>query len=211
MSRILVVDDEPTCRGPLAKLLELEGFEADTAEDGLQAMERIEQRPPDLIVLDLLMPRMDGVQFLEELRKDRKWSSTPILLVTGQHDSKLQARAMALGVQEYLFKAATPFTRLLNMIYKHLGTRPEPVPAPAKPRVAPEPHPDAPEDDDASADEPRVAVTPNNGAAARRNGLGSAARSGIGGRLRHRSGVKGERIGEKPERAEKGTRQRAKH
>lgn len=134
MSRILVVDDEPSCRGPLAKLLELEGFEVDTAEDGLVAIERLRARRPDIIVLDLLMPRMDGVQFLEELRKDPSYDPLPILLVTGQHDSKLQSRAVSLGVREYLFKAATPFMKLLGILHKHLGD--EPSPAPPKPARA---------------------------------------------------------------------------
>lgn len=140
MPRILIVDDEPSCRGPLSRLLELEGYEVVTAEDGLDALDRMGERRPDLVLLDLLMPRMDGVQFLEVVRKDKHYESLPILLVTGQHDSKLQARAMELGVQEYLFKSATPFMKLLSMVQKHLGlSAPLVPPRPSKPRKAERP------------------------------------------------------------------------
>jgi CheY-like chemotaxis protein len=137
MPRILVVDDEPSCRGPLSKLLELEGYEVVTAGDGLEALDRMRERQPDLILLDLLMPRMDGVQFLAAVRKEKRYDGLPILLVTGQHDSRLQAKAMDLGVQEYLFKTATPFTKLLALIQKHLGL-PGPLipPRPSKPKKA---------------------------------------------------------------------------
>ena len=135
MPRILVVDDEPSCRGPLSQLLELEGYEVGVAGDGLDALERMQERQPDLILLDLLMPRMDGVQFLEVVRKDKRYEGLPILLVTGQHDSKAQAKAMQLGVQEYLFKTATPFMKLLSLVQKHLRL-PGPLvpPRPSKPK-----------------------------------------------------------------------------
>jgi CheY-like chemotaxis protein len=137
MPRILVVDDEPSCRGPLSQLLELEGYEVATAEDGLEALQRMQERRPDLVLLDLLMPRMDGVQFLEKVRSEKRYEGLPILLVTGQHDSRLQAKATGLGVQEYLFKTATPFMKLLTLIQKHLGL-PGPLvpPRPSKPKKA---------------------------------------------------------------------------
>ena len=77
------------------------------------------------------------MQFLEVVRKEKRYDGLPILLVTGQHDSKLQAKAMGLGVQEYLFKTATPFMKLLGMVQKHLGL-PGPLvpPRPSKPKKA---------------------------------------------------------------------------
>src|SRR5688572_9048376 len=119
MARILVVDDEPSCRGPLSKLLELEGYETDVAADGVEAMDRLAQRLPDLVLLDLLMPRMDGVQVLESICKDQRLKNLPVIIVTGQHDSRKQSRAMELRAREYLFKAATPFNRLLGILQKH--------------------------------------------------------------------------------------------
>jgi CheY-like chemotaxis protein len=121
----------------LSQLLQIEGYEVATAEDGLDALERMEERKPDLILLDLLMPRMDGVQFLQVVRNEKRYEGLPILLVTGQHDSRLQAKATGLGVQEYLFKTATPFMKLLTLIQKHLGL-PGPLvpPRPSKPKKA---------------------------------------------------------------------------
>ena len=121
MARILVVDDETSCRGPLARLLELEGFQTTVAGDGKEALDSVARAVPDLVVLDLLMPRMDGVEFLEAIRKDGKYDSLPVVVVTGVHDSKKMSKALALGAKEYLFKCDTPFPRLLGILQKHLG------------------------------------------------------------------------------------------
>ena len=121
MARILVVDDEISCRGPLARLLQLEGFDTTTAGDGAEALSSVKQSAPDLVVLDLIMPKMDGVGFLEAIRKESQYDSLPVLVVTGVHDSKRMTKAMELGAREYLFKADTPFPRLVGIIQKHLG------------------------------------------------------------------------------------------
>ena len=121
MARILVVDDEISCRGPLSRLLQLEGFETTTAGDGKEALDSVSAAAPDLVILDLLMPRMDGVGFLEAIRKDSRFNAMPVLVVTGVHDSKRMTKAMELGAREYLFKCDTPFPRLLGILQKHLG------------------------------------------------------------------------------------------
>lgn len=80
--RVLVVDDEPNVRDYLAQILLDAGFNVDTAGDGVEAMEKIQEDPPDFISLDLVMPRKSGHKLLYELRKDRKLSSIPVLIVT---------------------------------------------------------------------------------------------------------------------------------
>jgi CheY-like chemotaxis protein len=134
----------------LSQLLQLEGYETDTAADGLEAMDRLAQRLPDLILLDLLMPRMDGVQFLESIRGDERFKKLPVIMVTGQHDSRKQSRAMELGAREYLFKAATPFNRLLGILQKHLGDEAPQRPVKDKPeaKAAPRKGEDREEDPD---------------------------------------------------------------
>jgi CheY-like chemotaxis protein len=81
--RILVVDDEPDVRAYLRTALEDAGFLVETASDGLEALESIRRTPPDLISLDLVMPRHSGARFYHELQKDRKLSKIPVLIVTG--------------------------------------------------------------------------------------------------------------------------------
>ena len=81
--RILVVDDEEDVREYLKAALEDAGFQVDTASDGLQALESARQNPPDLISLDLVMPRHSGAKCYHDLHKDKRLSSIPVLVVTG--------------------------------------------------------------------------------------------------------------------------------
>ena len=121
MPNILIVDDESDCRSPLARLLQIEGYQIVQASDGLEALQRIEEQKTDLILLDLLMPRLDGVGFLERMRADARFKDVPVFLVTAVHDPKMLNRAKALGITEYLFKGDVPFMRMLELIKKTLG------------------------------------------------------------------------------------------
>ncbi len=80
---ILVVDDEADVRNFLMAALIEAGFNVVTAEDGFEAMEAVEKYGPDLISLDLVMPRKSGVKFYRDLSKNKKWSKIPIIIVTG--------------------------------------------------------------------------------------------------------------------------------
>jgi two-component system alkaline phosphatase synthesis response regulator PhoP len=80
---VLVVDDEPDVRAYLSSALEDAGFLVQTARDGLEALEMVRRDPPDLISLDLVMPRHSGAKFYRELQKDRKLAKIPVLIVTG--------------------------------------------------------------------------------------------------------------------------------
>jgi CheY-like chemotaxis protein len=142
MATILIVDDDPDCRRPLATLLEHEGYRILQADDGLEGMQRLREAKVDLILLDMVMPGVDGIAMLQAIRKDPRYAGIPVLLVTAYHDPRKLAKAMALGVQEYLFKGEVPFCRILELVKKHLGEfhiprrrgrkpknpRPQPVP-----------------------------------------------------------------------------------
>jgi CheY-like chemotaxis protein len=81
--RILVVDDEADVRDYLKTALEDEGFLVETACDGLEALEHVREAPPDLISLDLVMPRHSGARFYHDLQKDKALAKIPILIITG--------------------------------------------------------------------------------------------------------------------------------
>jgi CheY-like chemotaxis protein len=81
--RVLVVDDEPDVRDYLKGALIDAGFQVETARDGLEAMEMVQRNPPDLISLDLVMPRHSGAKLHHALQKDKQLSSIPVLIVTG--------------------------------------------------------------------------------------------------------------------------------
>jgi len=80
---ILVVDDEEDVRRYLQMALEDADFNVLTAQDGLEALETVKQKAPDLISLDLVMPKHSGAKFFRELQKNKEWSKIPVLIVTG--------------------------------------------------------------------------------------------------------------------------------
>jgi CheY-like chemotaxis protein len=85
--RILVVDDEPDVRNFLAAFLEDAGFKVDTAIDGMDALEKLEENPPDLMTLDMVMPRLSGVKVIRKMRKNKKWADLPVIVITAHaHD-----------------------------------------------------------------------------------------------------------------------------
>jgi len=83
MSLILVVDDHAATREPLAKLLRYEGYETAVACNGAEALEALRERKPDLVLLDLLMPKMDGMAFLDQASREPHGADLPVIVVTG--------------------------------------------------------------------------------------------------------------------------------
>jgi DNA-binding response OmpR family regulator len=100
--KILLVDDEESITSSLAFFLTSSNFEVDTAADGLEALEKIDAFQPDLVVLDILMPRMDGREVLRRLRRSNNW--TPIILLTKVGESTERAIALEEGADDYINK-----------------------------------------------------------------------------------------------------------
>lgn len=80
--KILIVDDEPDIRNFLSACIEDAGFLTETAKDGVEALEKVAADPPDLITLDLVMPRRSGVQVIRELQKNEQWAKIPVIVIT---------------------------------------------------------------------------------------------------------------------------------
>ncbi len=81
--KILVVDDEPDVRNFLATCIEDAGFKVETAMDGVDALEKVRANVPDLITLDMVMPRRSGINFMRKLRKEnKKWANIPVIVIT---------------------------------------------------------------------------------------------------------------------------------
>jgi len=133
MKRVLVVDDEDDVRNYLKTALEDAGFEVETAADGFEALEAVRRNPPDLISLDLVMPRHSGARFYRELQKDKQLSKIPVLVVTG-HARDEMGRAdfedMTMsGPGVYLEKPVRPAS-YVSAARKLLGMEPLDMPAP---------------------------------------------------------------------------------
>jgi DNA-binding response OmpR family regulator len=104
--RVLLVDDETAITENLAPFLERSGFEVTTKADGEQALQGIEQWKPDLVVLDVLMPRLDGREVLRRLRK--QGDMTPVILLTQVGEASERAMALEEGADDYLNKPFNP-------------------------------------------------------------------------------------------------------
>lgn len=104
--RILLVDDEAAITANLAPFLERAGFTVTVAGDGAQALQQVSRGAPDLIILDVLMPRMDGRQVLRHLRHAGDW--TPIILLTQVGEASERAMALEEGADDYINKPFDP-------------------------------------------------------------------------------------------------------
>ena len=121
MSTILVVDDTALARDAVAKLLEYEGFKTMRAKNGKEAWAMMYHDRPDLVVLDLMMPEMDGVTFLSLVRCDPLWRGLPVVVLTGADDrDHLITRAWDLGVDDLVPKATFGVDDLVARIRHHL-------------------------------------------------------------------------------------------
>jgi chemosensory pili system protein ChpA (sensor histidine kinase/response regulator) len=101
---VMVVDDSLTVRRITSRLLTREGFRVVTAKDGLDALQELAKETPDVVLLDIEMPRMDGFEFTKTVKADPKHARIPIVMITSRTADKHRARAAELGVDLYLGK-----------------------------------------------------------------------------------------------------------
>lgn len=101
---ILIADDDPRNRKLLETLLHANGYQVRAAESGLAALASIADTPPDLILLDLMMPGMDGFEVVRRLKADPASSQIPVIMVTALDDAGSRARLAAAGVSEIITK-----------------------------------------------------------------------------------------------------------
>ena len=118
--KILVVDDEQMTTDLAKTFLEKHGFEVVIASDGEQALELAEEQIPDLILLDVMLPTIDGFEVCKKLKDNAMFENTPILMFTAKGLSSDVERGEAVGADEYIIK---PFSgkALVATIRKHLG------------------------------------------------------------------------------------------
>lgn len=125
MKKILIVDDSPTIVEITKAMLKEEGFEIDTASDGKEALEKVKQFKPDLMLLDIMMPDMDGYSVVKALRRDASAGSpdyTKVIVVTSK--DKMREMFELEGIEGYIVK---PFfrTELMDRIAEVLGVEDE--------------------------------------------------------------------------------------
>jgi chemosensory pili system protein ChpA (sensor histidine kinase/response regulator) len=117
---VMVVDDSLTMRKVTGRVLERHNFEVVVARDGIEALERLEERVPDLMLLDIEMPRMDGYELATAMRADDRFRGVPIVMITSRTGEKHRQRAFEIGVQRYLGKPYQELDLMRN-VYDLLG------------------------------------------------------------------------------------------
>jgi DNA-binding response OmpR family regulator len=103
-ARILIVDDEVYNRQLLEIMLAPEGFLLEMADTGAAALEAIARHPPDLVLLDIMMPDMDGYEVTTQIKGNPATSRIPVILITSRDDQKARTRGLAAGAEEFLTK-----------------------------------------------------------------------------------------------------------
>jgi len=119
LGTILVIDDSLTVRKLVSLTLERRGYTVDMAKDGLEALSKINERLPDLIFLDITMPRMDGYQLCKIIRNNKQTSKIPVVMLSAKDGFFDKMKGKMVGASDYLTK---PFDAgvLLKAITKHL-------------------------------------------------------------------------------------------
>lgn len=101
---VMVVDDSVTVRKVTSRFLEREGYQVITAKDGVDALKILQDHTPDLMLLDIEMPRMDGFEVAKNIRTTARWKHIPIVMITSRTGDKHREHALSIGVNEYLGK-----------------------------------------------------------------------------------------------------------
>ncbi|WP_428959716.1 Hpt domain-containing protein [Xanthomonas oryzae] len=117
---VMVVDDSLTMRKVTGRVLERHNLDVITARDGVEALELLEDRVPDLMLLDIEMPRMDGYELATAMRADPRFKAVPIVMITSRSGEKHRQRAFQIGVQRYLGKPYQELDLMRN-VYDMLG------------------------------------------------------------------------------------------
>jgi CheY-like chemotaxis protein len=124
--KVLLVDDEDQLRKVMKDLLERDGYDVEEASDGVQALDQVDRHAPDIIVLDLNLPGLDGFGVLTHLRSRPATSEIPVVVLTAHGDEESEVRVFELGADDFLskpFRARTLSARLQAVLGRRRGAR----------------------------------------------------------------------------------------
>jgi len=119
--KILIVEDDRSLQNALVEIISREGFEAVSAFDGEEAMEKLKEGKPDLILLDIILPKKDGYEVLEEIKKDEKTKNIPVLILTNLEEIDNVQKALDLGATTFMVKSDFSLKDILEKIKVALG------------------------------------------------------------------------------------------
>ncbi|MCS3920097.1 response regulator transcription factor [Fervidibacter sacchari] len=124
--RVLIVEDDAAIIELLCFLLEQEGLEVEVARDGLEALDKMETFSPDLVLLDLRLPKLEGMDVLWEMRQNPRWNNIPAVIISVDSSPQTMLQGWRLGVDSYFIKPFDP-DELIRVVRRILSvSRPEP-------------------------------------------------------------------------------------
>lgn len=115
MKKILIVEDEKYITDAVYRKLGMNNFSVETAQDGKEALEKINKNVPDLILLDIIMPVMDGITFLKEL-KQTQYKDIPVIVLTNLSDESHLSEISKIGITDYVIKAEYSLDKVISII-----------------------------------------------------------------------------------------------
>ena len=127
MKTILIIEDHAEVREPLARLLQVEGYHVLAAAHGVEGLGLLDRHSADLILLDLMMPRMDGITLLQIVRSDPRWQDLPVIVLSGLAEGSLLNRARELNVSALMLKSKFKVDELFAQVRRCLAGRGEPI------------------------------------------------------------------------------------
>ena len=120
MTKILVAEDDKFLKHVYMNKLPKEGFEVDLAINGEIALEKIESFKPDLIILDIMMPKMSGLEVLKKIKKDPKTKDIPVIITSNLDKNEDIQKGMKLGANDYLVKSDVSINEIVDTIKKNI-------------------------------------------------------------------------------------------
>ena len=117
---VLIVDDDPVLLKMYTEKFTFEGFKVITARDGEEALKLTEQGSPNIILLDIMLPKMSGTDFLARFRRTMKGKNTPVVALSNLTEAEERDKAIKLGVKEYLAKAMQTPEQVVEVVKKYI-------------------------------------------------------------------------------------------
>lgn len=116
MTKILIVDDDSVLSKMYKSAFEYVGFETDTATNGEEGLEKVEVFKPDVILSDIMMPRVDGLEFLKKVKENKKTKGIKVFIMTNLKDDENSETAIGLGAEKVIIKNEQGPTELVNIV-----------------------------------------------------------------------------------------------
>ncbi len=121
MKKILIIEDEEIIRNLLQRKLTEEGYDVEIAEDGEIGMQKMRESKPDIILLDIIMPKMGGFEVLEEMKKDENIPDIPVIVISNSGQPVEVDRAQKLGANDWLVKTEFDPQEVIDKVIKQIG------------------------------------------------------------------------------------------